>query len=387
QQYGEYLMKNKKGAIVAIEPATGEILSMVSAPSYDPNQLAGENFRSNYGNLLLNEHKPLFNRAIRAQYPPGSTFKTIQALIAQQENMVDAQTVFACNKNLVKCHFHPTTDLQSSIQHSCNPYYYRVFRRIVYQNRISKKDSAYTLEEDHDLHEGFDMWRSYLDQFNLGRKTGVDLVSEINGLIPKTSLYDQRYGADNWAYSNIYSLSIGQGEIGVLPIQLANVAATIANRGFYYTPHLVRGVGKDKTKRPEFTIKKQVPIDKKNFDLVITGMRDAYRNGTVAYFAVVDSLEICGKTGTAQNPHGEDHSVFIAFAPKDNPQIAISVHVENAGFGGAWAAPIAALMIERYLKGRTSKKMEITEKIVMGTKFIEEEDRPIFPEDENKIPE
>ena len=332
QQYGELLMQNKKGAIVAIEPATGEILSMISAPSYDPNMLTGAEIRKNYNVLLRDEFKPLFNRTIRAKYPPGSTFKTVQALIGMQENVVNDQSVFPCNKALVKCHFHPTADLQRSIQHSCNPYYYQVFRRIVHQNKITKTDSIYTVARDGDHRKGYEIWRDYVSSFNLGKKTGVDLANELDGLIPKLDFFDDRYGRDNWKYSNIYSLSIGQGEIGVIPLQLANVAATLANRGHYYTPHLIKTIGKKNSPRPEYLVKHKTKIDPKNFELIVAGMRGAYTNGTVSYTAIIKDLEICGKTGTAQNPHGEDHSVFIAFAPRNNPKIAMAVYVENAGF-------------------------------------------------------
>ncbi len=354
QKYAEELMQHKKGAIVAIEPATGEVLAMVSAPTYNPNLLTGRSFSQNFGNLLLNENKPLFNRAIRAKYPPGSTFKTVQSLIAQQEGVINRHTVFACNKALVKCHFHPTCDLQHSIQHSCNPYYYRVFRRIVHQNKITMNDSIAQVASDGDLNQGYQTWLDYMDAFNLGRKTGIDLANEIDGYIPEIELYNDRYGEDNWNFSNIYSLGIGQGEVGVLPLQLANLAAIIANRGYYYTPHLIKKIG-EQDKRPEFKIKHAVPVDEKHFDLITQGMYDAYKMGTVAYYAIIPGLDLCGKTGTAQNPHGEDHSVFIAFAPRENPKIAIAVTVENAGFGGSWAAPIAALLVDKYLNGEISK--------------------------------
>lgn len=368
QQYGELLMQNKAGAIVAIEPSTGEILSLISAPSYDPNLLSGREFAKNYKPLAQDENKPLFNRAIQSLYPPGSTFKTVQALIGLQEGVINAQSVFPCDKSLVKCHWHPVTDLQRSLQHSCNPYYFRVYRRIIYQNKLTFKDSMFVSSPDGDGRIGFEKWRKYTSAFNLGRKTGVDLANENNGNIPLISLYDKRYGVGEWKFSNIYSLGIGQGEVGVLPVQLANVAATIANRGYYYTPHIIKGIGKDKKKHSTFTQKNTIPIDKEHFDLVIDGMRDAYRMGTVQHYAIIPDIEICGKTGTAQNPHGQDHAVFIAFAPKDNPKIAMAVYVENAGFGGDWAAPIAALMIEKYLKGKITK--DWTEKYILDKQFL-----------------
>jgi penicillin-binding protein 2 len=385
QKFAEELMVNKKGAVVAIEPSTGEILAMVAAPTYDPNLLTGKEASGNFGKLLLDENKPLFNRAVRAAYPPGSTFKTVQALIGMQENVINSQTVFPCNKGLVKCHFHPTTDLQRSIQHSCNPYYYQVFRRIIYQNKLTQHDSTFSVGKDLDYREGFTIWKKYLDAFNLGRKINVDLVSEVPASIPGLSLYDDRYGKGNWKFSNIYSLGIGQGEVLTTPLQLANVAATLANRGYYYTPHLVKSIGNEKSIHPEFTTKHTVPINTEYFEIIVAGMRDAYRAGTVASYAINPDLEICGKTGTAQNPHGEDHSVFIAFAPKDNPKIAIAVYVENAGFGGVWAAPVAALAIEKYLKGKTSKRLEWTKDYVIKKRFILEPQPE--PTDSSEVPE
>lgn len=381
QSYGEELMQNKKGAIVALEPATGEVLAMVSAPSYDPNLLTGRKASSNYGRLLLDEHKPLFNRAIRAKYPPGSTFKTVQALIALQEQVIDKHTVFPCNRGLVKCHGHPTGNVKNSIQYSCNPYYYSVYRRIIYQNKLL--DSLGT-RPDGDGRVGFQMWRSYLSQFNLGRKTNIDLVSEKNGDVPDLALYDDRYGKGNWKFSNVYSLGIGQGEMGVTPLQLANVAATIANRGHYYTPHLVKKIGESDKIDAKFRQKHEINIDKQHFEPIIAGMRDAYLSGTVWYQAVFRDIEICGKTGTSQNPHGEDHSVFIAFAPRNNPKIAMAVYVENAGFGGSWAAPIAALMIERYLRKEKETQKKWLQQYVLNKSFMPIKELPETPQDSSK---
>jgi penicillin-binding protein 2 len=373
QQYGEKLMENKAGAIVAIEPATGEVLAMLSAPTYDPNLLAGRGHARNYGILSQDENKPLFNRTISALYPPGSTFKTVQALIALQEGYITPETVFPCDLSLVKCHGHPVGGVHTSIQHSCNPYYFSVYRRIIYQKKIIMKDSIMTVSPDGDGKKGYALWQDYLSRFNLGKKTGIDLVHEASGNVPTLNFYNRKFGAGQWKFSNIYSLGIGQGEIGVLPLQLANVCAIIANRGFYYTPHLVKSIGEKKLIRSNFLKKHSVGIDKKHFELVIGGMRDAYRMGTVAPQAVIPDLEICGKTGTAQNPRGEDHSVFIAFAPKDNPKIAIAVYVENAGFGGNVAAPVAVLMIEKYLKGKISR--EYLEKQILDLKLIKTNQR------------
>lgn len=365
QKYGELLMRNKRGAIVAIEPGSGEILTMISAPSYDPNLLTGREFSKNYGPLAVDKTKPLYNRAIRSKYPPGSTFKTVQALIGQQENVISSQTVFPCNKSLVKCHWHPTADLQRSIQHSCNPYYFNVFRRIIYQNKLL---DSIGVSKGSDGKIGFKKWRQHLLSFGLGAKTGLDLNNEKGGNVPSLSFYNRRFGEGKWKFSNIYSLSIGQGELGVTPLQMANIATIIANRGYYYKPHLIKGIGKSKEKLSKYQKKHRVTIDPEHFGLIIDGMQGAVIAGTVAPSALMPGIDICGKTGTAQNPHGEDHSVFIAFAPKENPKIAIAVYVENAGFGGTWAAPIANLMIARYLKRKTLRKD--TEKMVVEKSFI-----------------
>lgn len=377
QQYGEKLMQNKSGSIVAIEPSTGEVLAMVSATGYDPNLLTGRSFTRNYELLSKNPNKPLFNRAINAKYPPGSTFKVVQALVALQENLINEHSVFPCNQMLVKCHPHMTADFHRSIQYSCNPYYFSVFRRIIYQNKILRSDSILQVAKDGDGNIGYEKWRNYMMHFGLGKKTGVDLVYELDGNIPEISLYNRRYGVGQWKFSNVYSLGIGQGEIGVTPLQLANIAAIIANRGYFITPHLVKSIGDKKEIREEFTQKQTVPIDKKYFDMLIPAMQDAYRAGTVVPQFTIPSLQICGKTGTAQNPQGKDHSVFIAFAPKDNPKIAIAVYVENAGFGGEFAAPLASLMMEKYLKREITAKW--LEKNVIEKSLL----LPWIPEDEN----
>jgi len=371
QQYGEKLMQNKAGGVVAIEPKTGQILALISSPHYDPNLLIGKDFGKNYRMLELDENRPLFNRAVTAHYPPGSTFKTVQFLIGKQNHVINDASVFSCNHSLVKCHFHATADLQRSIQHSCNPYYWNVYRRIIYQNRIVKEnDSTYKVAEDGKLSEGYNKWYKTLSDFNIGRKTMVDVAAEKAGRVPKISLYDNRYGEGKWNFSNIYSLGIGQGEIELTPIQLANIACIIANRGYYYPPHVVMGIGKEKnnTLPKYYTQRQEAHIDTEHYETLINGMRDAYRMGTVGPQAIIQDLDICGKTGTAQNPHGQDHSIFICFAPRENPQIAIAVYVENAGFGGDVAAPVAILMIEKYLKDKISKTW--LEKVIMEKQLI-----------------
>jgi penicillin-binding protein 2 len=396
QQLGEKLMQNKAGSIVAIEPKSGEILAMISAPYYDPNLLTGREFSKNYGKLTMDEFKPVFNRTISAYYPPGSTFKTVQLLIGKQENVINDHSVFSCNKALVKCHWHPTCDLHRSIQHSCNPYYWNVYRRIIYQNKIHQvNDSTSTSDQDGKLENGYKIWQKYMQEFNIGRKTGVDLVNEKNGNVPPIDLYNKRYGEGRWNFSNIYSLGVGQGEIGLLPIQLANIAAIIANRGYYYTPHVVKGIGKEQKIKSEYDKKHTVSIDRIHFDVLIDGMQDALKAGTVPPMFNVPELEICGKTGTAQNPHGKDHSVFICFAPKKDPKIAIAVYVENAGWGGETSAPIGILMVQKYLQGKISKDKEWLEKMIIDKQLLfptppptPEEDKPqTLPKKDSIIPE
>ncbi len=336
QQLGEKLMQNKKGSLVAIEPSTGEILAMVTSPSYDPNLLVGRVRSENYVKLQKDTLVPLFNRALMAQYPPGSIFKIVQALIAMQEKAITPQTMFTCNKRLINCHNHPfPLDVFGSIQHSCNPYYYMVFKRIL---NPGKSPNVFI-----DTEMGFATWREHIGNFGLGERLGVDILSEKGGNIPTIEYYDKIYGRRHWKFETVYSLGIGQGEILVVPLQMANLAAIFANRGYYITPHIIRNKNKSEGDNIHYT-----KIEKKYFDLVADAMAKVVENGT-ARRAQIDSITVCGKTGTAENPHGEDHSVFIAFAPRYNPKIAVSVYVENSGFGGTWAAPIASLIIEKYL--------------------------------------
>ena len=361
QQYGELLMKNKKGSIVAIEPSSGEILCLVSSPSYDPNLLVGRIRKKNY--LLLSEDSvnvPLFNRALMASYPPGSTFKLVDALVGQQEGVLTTETRYGCpggfslgNGKMVGCHNHwSPLNLSQAIQYSCNTYFCRVFRSI-----IDKKPFITT-------RAGFEKWRNHVMTFGFGKRLGIDIPGELNGNIPSANYYDKYHGKNRWTSMAIISLAIGQGEIGLTPMQMANYAVLIANHGQYYIPHIVSAIGtKDNLNKPLAELRK-TDIDPIYFDIVIEGMHDVVEAGT-ATLAKMDSISICGKTGTAQNPHGKNHSIFIAFAPKDNPKIAISVVVENAGQGAWWAAPIASLMIEKYLK-REVKRTEIELRMVEG---------------------
>ncbi|TXI87839.1 MAG: penicillin-binding protein 2 [Crocinitomicaceae bacterium] len=353
QAYGEKLMQNKRGCIVAIEPSTGEILSMVSAPTFDPNLFVGRRSTSaNYPRLSLDPAKPLYPRPLQAEYPPGSIFKLLQSVIALQEGVIDVNTGFPCNKSLVGCHNHPNArNIMEAVQMSCNPYYYQAVRRVIQGGR---KKGLYA-----DAEAGLELWSKYMHSFGLGHALETDIPGVRGGLIPDPNYYDnlfpskkRPYGHHRWAFSTIRSISIGQGEVKVTPLQMANIAALIANRGWFYTPHLVKSVGK-KGPLPIYKKKNYSMAKAVHFDPIIEGMRRVVNeNGGTARRARIQDIVVCGKTGTAQNPQGEDHSVFIAFAPMDNPKIAISVYVENAGAGGSWAAPIASLIIEKYLTNK-----------------------------------
>lgn len=360
QKYGEMLMEGKRGSVVAIEPKTGEILSMISAPSYDPNVLTGSKFGTNY--LLLNrdESRPLFNRPIMAMYPPGSIFKIVQSLVGLQMGVLTPNTTYACNRSLVACHNHSSpVNLFGAIRNSCNPYYHQAYRAM-----INREVSSSTFK---DTEIGLNAWREYVLKFGLGGPLGIDMYNEKGGSIPSSTLYDRVYGPGRWKYSTIYSLSIGQGEMLVTPLQMANLAAIFANKGFYYVPHLIKAIDGDSRRIPEkYRTKVEVGVDAHHFDMVQDAMEQAIF-GTAARAAIKD-IAIAGKTGTAQNPQGEDHSVFIAFAPKEDPKIAIAVYVENAGWGGRAAASTASLMIEKYLRGEITRPS--LEEYVLAGKFM-----------------
>ena len=343
QKYAESLMTNKIGAVVAIEPATGEILALVTSPTYDPTLLVGRNRGKNYKELAKDKHKPLFNRALMAAYPPGSTFKPSQGLILLQEKIVTTGTPYPCSKGYVSgglklgCHPHssPIT-LKPALETSCNAYFCWGFKALI--DKRSKYGSTAN---------AFEVWKKHLVSLGFGYPLGVDLPSESRGFLPNANWYSDRYGENHWSANTIISVSIGQGEVSATPLQIANLCATIANRGWFITPHIVKEV-KDSV-LPEELLKKRYPtIDKKHYKPIIDGMRMAVMNGTCKK-ADLDDIEVCGKTGTAQNPHGRDHSAFIGFAPYNNPKIAVCVYVENAGFGAAYGVPIGSLVIEKYL--------------------------------------
>ena len=359
QAYGELLMQNKKGCIVAIEPKTGEILTMVSAPTFDPNLLVGrKNINLNYPKLSKDINKPLFPRPLQAEYPPGSIFKLVQALIAMQEGVIRSTSGFPCNKSVVGCHNHPNASgVSQAVQYSCNPYFYAVVKKIIQQQ---KKRNNFA-----DAEIGLNLWHKYMNSFGLGNKLETDISGQRPGLIPNSKYYDRIYGRNQWAFSTIRSISIGQGEIKLTPLQMANIAAIIANKGWYITPHFVKSIGK-KGPRPIYLKRNQTMVDAIHFSSVIEGMRRVINEpGGTGSAARLEEVVVCGKTGTVQNSQGQDHSVFIAFAPMDNPKIALAIFVENAGAGGTWAAPIASLIIEKYLFNKVTNKD--SEKLIIET--------------------
>lgn len=344
QMYGERLMENKVGSIVAIDPKTGEILAQVSSPTYDPAILSGRKRSENYEKLLKNPLKPLLDRPVMAYYPPGSTFKVANALIFEQEGIITPNTYLSCHLGYhvgrfsVGCHAHYSPlNLVQSVQHSCNAYYCASFRTMMDHKKYKN------------ISDAFETWKNHIVSLGFGYKLGADVPNEKRGYIPNSGVYDKLYGKNRWKSLMIVSNSIGQGEILTTPLQIANLAAIVANRGYYVVPHLVKEIEGGEIDSI-YRTKKITTIDPKHFAPIVEGMDLVMRAGT-GWYSRIDSVAVCGKTGTAENPHGEDHSLFMAFAPKDDPKIAICVVVENSGFGATWAAPIASLMIEKYLKG------------------------------------
>jgi penicillin-binding protein 2 len=365
QKYGEELMANKIGAVVAIEPKSGEILTMVSSPNYNPALLVGKKRAKNFSRLSTDSLKPLYNRPIQAWYPPGSTFKTINALVGLQEGVLSPNSRYECYMGYrvgrfhLGCHSHKNLlDLKHSISNSCNAYYCHAFRNIIDQPK------------NETVQDGFELWKNYLVKFGFGYRLGSDFANENRGFVPNSNTYDKIYNK-SWSSLTVVSLAIGQGELLTTPIQMANMAATLANKGWYYTPHIIKGIEND-TIPSRFFKKHETNIDTVHFAPVIEGMELAIWGGagSTATIARIPGISICGKTGTAQNPHGEDHSVFIAFAPKEDPQIAIAVYVENGGYGASWAAPIASLMVEKYLKNEIHPSRNWIEKRMLEGDLI-----------------
>lgn len=368
QEYGERLMHGKKGAVVAIEPSTGEILCLISSPSYDPNLLVGGKERSkNFTKLYYDSiNRPLYNRALTAMYPPGSTFKLIDALIAQQDGLINRSTVYPCHGGYPpgggkpKCHPHGGgKDLPWSVAVSCNSYYSYVFREIVDQRKYPK------------FIDGYNHWRDMVKSFGPGTTLGTDLPFDKPGNVPSVKYYDKVFGKDHWRSNTVISLGIGQAELLLVPLQMANVAAIVANRGFYYIPHCVSGVGKEKSIDKKFTEKHYAGVQGEEYYLnVIDGMQKCFEGGTASR-SRIPGIVACGKTGTAQNPHGKDHAEFQCFAPRENPKIVVACLVENAGFGHLWAAPISTLLIEKYLTGKISTPARLEmEKRMLEADFI-----------------
>lgn len=351
QKYAEKIMANKRGCIVAIEPSTGEILCFVSAPYYNPNLLVGRVRGKNYKTLSEDISKPLFNRVLMAEYPPGSIFKIAQSLIALDMGVITPNTGFGCDKGLVGCHNHPSaSSVRDAIKMSCNPYFYRVFQRIVQQTnpKTGKIDSKY----------GLTIWNQAAKRMGFGTRLDIDLPNAKKGYIPDTTFYNKWYPS-GWNFYTIYSNSIGQGEVGVIPLQMANFAALVANRGWFISPHIVRNFGDEtqKTKYVKYSEKHYSMIAPEYWDIAVEGMYGVvHEAGGTARKAKIDDIAVCGKTGTAENI-GDDHSVFICFAPKNNPQIAVAVYIENAqGGGGNWAAPIASLIVEKHIRGKVERE-------------------------------
>ncbi|MEM6718535.1 MAG: penicillin-binding protein 2 [Bacteroidota bacterium] len=382
QAYGEKLMVNKRGGIVAIEPSSGEILALISAPSYNPDLLVGRQRSKNYSALHYDSiSKPLYDRGLLAQYAPGSPFKTLNALVALQEGIITPKTTYTCRNGYyygrsgskMGCHCGSgKRNVINGVAKSCNAYFANAYRQT-----ISKYDSP---------REGMNVWSDHIKSFGLGEYFGNDLSTGRKGRIPSGDYYtDTYFKRDNWHVLNTISNAIGQGQVELTPIQLANMTAAIANRGYYYTPHIIKKIDGKPLENPHFTEPKHTTIDKQHFEPVIQGMHDVFsmKKGGTAKWLNVPGIEICGKTGTAENftkIEGErtqltDHSIFVAFAPKDDPKIAIAVFVENGYYGARWAGKISSLMIEQYLKGEISLKN--MEKLVLEKSLEEEYAKPL----------
>jgi len=361
QQYGEQLMTGKIGAIVAIEPASGEILALVSSPSYDPSLLVGRERGKNYAALVQDHYKPLYDRALQGAYPPGSTFKPTQGLIFLQEGIVNLHTMYPCyhgyvNGLRVGCHGHASPiALKPALQTSCNAYFCWGFK-----NMIDKRGTKPATQ--------FEKWKNYLVEMGYGYRLGVDLPSESRGFIPNSEFYSKSFRGRNWSGNSIISVSIGQGEVLATPLQIANLCATIANRGYFYTPHVVKEIA-DSVIDLKYKERHKPHIKKQYYEDIAEGMRMAVLGGTCRA-ANLPGVEVCGKTGTAQNPHGKDHSAFIGFAPYHNPKIAVAVYVENAGYGAAYGVPIGSLMIEKYLAGEISPARKNIEQRMLTSNTI-----------------
>ena len=366
QEYGQQLLQNKRGSIVAIEPSTGEILAIVSSPGYDPNELSISRSRGIAFTTLQNDTlKPLFDRSVMAMYPPGSIFKPILALAAMQEGVLDENRTIYCNGAYYSgglkrgCHNHPSAhNVAAAIQYSCNTYFFTVYKEVI-------DISGYTIPEI-----GMRKLNSMLAEFGLGHKISIDVPGEKSGNLPGPGYFDQVYGTGKWRSPYILSMGIGQGELQLTTLQMAHAAAIIANEGTYTDPHILKSrVPAGKAPHAEFYPRRRVSIDYRHFEPVIEGMSGAVRAGT-ATLAYIPDIEVCGKTGTSENPHGEDHSVFFGFAPRDQPKIAIAVYIENAGWGGSFATPVGGLIIEKYIRGEISENRKWLETRMLEADLI-----------------
>ncbi|MCM1519804.1 MAG: penicillin-binding transpeptidase domain-containing protein [Lachnoclostridium sp.] len=365
QQYAESLMVNKKGAIVAIEPATGEILCMVSAPTFSPSKLVGRQRGANYKELTRDADRPLFDRSMQAAYPPGSTFKPANGLILLQEGIITPATSYPCSRGFISgrlrlgCHSHGSPlPLKPALQTSCNAYFCWGFKAMI--DRKSRYGSSA---------EAFEVWKNHLVSMGYGYKLGVDLPGEARAFIPNSGTYNKRYGEGHWSANTIISVAIGQGEILATPLQIANLSATIANRGWFITPHVVKEI-QDTILAPEYTSRRFPTVESRHYDQIAEGMRMAVTGGTCR-LADLPGWEVCGKTGTAQNPHGRDHSAFMGFAPYHDPKIAVAVYVENAGFGATYGVPIGSLIIEKYLNGSIAENRKYLEERMLTSNTID----------------
>ena len=367
QAYAESLMVNKVGALVAIEPATGEILAMVSSPTFDPSLLAGRMRGKHYSELLKNPHKPLYDRAVTASYPPGSTFKPTQGLIGLQDGAITPQTLLPCRGGFVMgryrmgCHDGVANwTIVPAIAGSCNGYFGWCLVNILNNKKYKN------------IQESFEAWKNYMVSMGYGYRLGVDIPGETRGFIPNPGFYNKSFRTEDWKPLSIISISIGQGEILATPLQIANLAATIANRGYYYTPHVIHAI-QDTLIPDTFRIQHRTMIDPSHYEWIVRGMRAAATGGTVRRSGNLDpeGIELCGKTGTAQNPHGRDHSVFMGFAPMNNPKIAVCCFVENGGFGATFGVPIGSLVIEKYINGTISKRRKYAEENMLRSSTLQ----------------
>ena len=365
QAYGEYLMQNKIGSIIIIEPKTGEILAMVAAPTYDPALLTGREFGENFLKLARDPYKPLINRAVAGLYPPGSTYKPAQGVLFLQEGIITEDTRYGCARGYPplggrpRCHGHPTPlSLDPALATSCNSYFCYGLTAML-TNRTFYKD----------INEAFDRWKDRMVLMGFGNKLGVDLPSEKRGFIPNSKFYSKVHKTENWRAANIISIAIGQGEVLTTPLQIANFAALTANRGHYYVPHVVKKL-KDKPLDPLYTIKKESEIERRHWEVAVSGMAHAVTGGTCRGIFMGPEVEVCGKTGTSQNPHGDDHSLFMGFAPKDNPEVAIAVIVENGRFGASNAVPIARLMFQKFFKDSIPPSDKWLEQRIVNTVIL-----------------